>query len=99
MSQPRSATFGYYINLDERGSFFADVRDDAGETIFEIRCEGDDFWIFEDGWMESKLDVDGLADYMVDLGLITRGSTVLLSHEFEARNEMTYEEDALELDF
>jgi len=28
--------FEYFINLDERGEFFADIRNDQGETILEI---------------------------------------------------------------
>lgn len=31
----------YYINLDERGSFYADVRQEANDkTVFEIRDGG-----------------------------------------------------------
>jgi len=28
----------YYVNLNERGSFYADVRDESGETVFEVRA-------------------------------------------------------------
>lgn len=31
--------FGYFVNLDERGEFYADVRDEAGKTVYEIRSE------------------------------------------------------------
>lgn len=56
----------YYINLDERGEFSADVRaQDTDETIFEIHG----FDIFEDGYMDSKRDMEGLFDYMEELGM------------------------------
>lgn len=53
----------YYINLDERGEFKADVRNDKGETIFEI--EGAE--IFEDGFMKYKNDLAGLEVYLKEL--------------------------------
>jgi hypothetical protein len=37
MAQSTQSHFGYYINLDERGDFYADVRDANGQTVFEIR--------------------------------------------------------------
>jgi hypothetical protein len=55
----------YFINLDERGEFYADVRRDD-KTIFEIKG----FEIFEDGFMKNKLDLAGLTEYLNDLGLI-----------------------------
>lgn len=30
--------YKYFINLDERGSFYADVRNQAGKTVFEIKA-------------------------------------------------------------
>ncbi len=58
--------YKYYINLDERGEFFADVRDENENTIFEIRG----FDMFEDGFMKNKHDVDGLREYLIDNGFI-----------------------------
>jgi hypothetical protein len=65
---PRSAVYRYFINLDERGSFSADVRNPRKRTIFEIHG----FQIFEDGWMRHRRDLDGLKQYLVDLGLMNR---------------------------
>ena len=59
-------TFEYYINLDERGDFFADVRNQDGDTVFEIKG----YDIFDDGFMKHKDDLDGLKNYLVDLGII-----------------------------
>uniref|UniRef100_E6QW74 Uncharacterized protein n=1 Tax=mine drainage metagenome TaxID=410659 RepID=E6QW74_9ZZZZ len=58
-------TLRYFINLDERGEFYADVRDDSNNTIFEIKG----FDVFEDGWMRNKRDLKGLKNYLVDLGV------------------------------
>lgn len=56
----------YYINLDERGEFFADVRDRWDSTVFEIHgCD-----IFEDGFMDDKHDIAGLEFYLRDLGIL-----------------------------
>lgn len=58
--------FKYFINLDERGEFYADVRNPEGETVFEIK--GGE--IFEDGWMKYKDDMAGLKEYLVHLGVM-----------------------------
>lgn len=60
MSTPSTGPFGYYVNLDERGDFYADVRDPSGETIFEIHAEGDgSIALIEDGFMRHKTDLAG----------------------------------------
>jgi len=69
-------TFEYYINLDERGEFFADVRDSNGETVFEIHG----FDLFQFGILLDKYDVDNLADYLVDLGILPIGSSITLAN-------------------
>lgn len=58
------AEFEYHINLNERGSFYADVRNTSGKTVFEIKAgnelkEGESS-IFEDGFMKTIHDMDGL---------------------------------------
>lgn len=56
----------YYINLSERGDFYADVRNPDGKTVYEI-CG---FSIFEDGFMSHDEDIEGLCSYLQDLGVI-----------------------------
>lgn len=63
----RSAVYRYFINLDERGEFYADVRNTRDRTVLEIKG----FEIFEDGWMRHKHDLAGLKHYLVHLGLMT----------------------------
>jgi len=68
--------FEYYINLDERGEFFADVRDSNGETVFEIHG----FDLFQYGILLDKYDVDNLTDYLVDLEILPLGSSLTLAN-------------------
>lgn len=77
-SEIMGKTFTYHVNLDERGCFYADVRDPAGETVYEIKIENADpdrdNWdesIFADGFMSHRTDVRGLRMYLIDLGIIT----------------------------
>ena len=65
--------YEYYINLNERGCFFADVRDSEGETIFEIHG----FDIFEDGFMGHAYDLDGLRETLVSHGYIAENDNLV----------------------
>lgn len=82
-----SDKFGYYINLEERGEFYADVRDAKGNTIYEIRSEDGEVSPVEDGFMKDTRDVDGLTGYLTDLGVIPAGSEVLEMSDFESALE------------
>jgi hypothetical protein len=65
------SNFTYHINLDERGEFYADVRDSDGNTVFEIRSEDDgSISLIEDGFMADKHDMEGLADHLKDMGIM-----------------------------
>lgn len=81
--------YGYYIDLDERGDFAADVRDAHGVTVYEIKAGAslseDASSIFDDGFMRHKTDLDGLTTYLRDLGVIPKTADVLPRNEFEAR--------------
>jgi len=66
-------TFEYFINLDERGMFYADVRNNAGKTVFEIEINMDidnENTIFKDGFMKNQNDLVGLKEYLVSLGIM-----------------------------
>lgn len=86
-----SNKFGYYINLDERGAFLADVRSAEGKTVFEIRAGNelgeDETSIFDDGFMRHKDDLRGLQDYLVQLGVLQPGDEILPMREFELWQE------------
>jgi hypothetical protein len=80
--------FGYYINLDERGDFYADVRTEQEKTVCEIRAGEslgeDESNIFEDGFMKNKHDVAGLESYLKSLKIIPENGKVMPSAQFEA---------------
>lgn len=63
----------YHINLNERGEFYADVRNSSGETIFEIHG----YNLFKDGWMKHRCDTAGLLEYLIHLGLANHSSTLV----------------------
>lgn len=64
--------YTYHINLDERGSFEADVRNAFDKTVFEI--SGNE--IFEEGFMKNKADVTGLTAYLKSIGILQPGDTL-----------------------
>lgn len=65
--------YEYFINLDERGEFFADVRDPDGNTVYEIHG----FDIFEDGFMKHKHDLENLEDHLHMLGFMPKGASLV----------------------
>lgn len=68
MDGPEVGSFlTYFINSDERGDFYADVRNSYDKTVFEIFG----FDIFEDGFMSDKNDLVGLSEYLVSLGVMS----------------------------
>lgn len=74
------ATYEYWINLNERGSFYADVRNSSGKTVFEIKAGDelgpDESSIFDDGFMKHIHDMDGLKAYLVQLGIMKPNQTL-----------------------
>ncbi len=65
--------YEYFINLDERGEFYADVRDPDGNTVFEIKG----FDIFKDGFMKNKYDIVGLGDLLHLHGVMPKLATLV----------------------
>jgi hypothetical protein len=65
--------FLYYINLCERGEFYADVRNEKEKTVFKIQG----YEIFEDGFMSHKDDVAGLQAYLRWIDIIPSESIIL----------------------
>ncbi|BDC78576.1 hypothetical protein L4Z68_002395 [Pseudomonas aeruginosa] len=74
MDEPEVGSFlTYFINLHERGDFYADVRNAYDRTVFEISG----FDIFEDGFMKDQDDLDGLKEYLVSLGIMTATQSLI----------------------
>jgi len=88
--------YGYYINLNERGDFQADVRNVDGDTIFEIRAgsslDDDEISIFEDGFMRHPNDISGLEDYLRYLGILDKDARLMGMCDFERYLEQPKDE-------
>lgn len=59
----------YYINLDERGEFYADIRDENEKTILEIDTEYAQFLSDEGVKLHSVLSVREYLRGLGDFGL------------------------------
>lgn len=73
------ATFEYYINLNERGSFYADVRNESGETVYEIHSDDEtgEIMQIESGYMRNVDDIQGLADYLKTAGFMGKQDSLI----------------------
>ena len=73
--------YNYHINLNERGSFFADIRDDDENTVYEFEAGNElkeyESSIFDDGWMKHPEDIGGLAEYLMDIGIMKSGDVLV----------------------
>ncbi len=69
--------YEYFINLDERGEFYADVRDpDTGDTIFEITTP-DATELVEDGFVKNLHDAAEIESHLIYLGVIEPDDEVI----------------------
>lgn len=84
--KPMPTVYGLYINLDERGSFNADVRDLNDKTLFQIE-DGDAFEMHEQGLIRDLRNPDDYEDYMRDVGLIPKTGHVYDMAKFESLQE------------
>jgi hypothetical protein len=80
--KPYVPTYTFHVNLDERGMFYADVRNQNGRTLFEIKIDEslpDDEQSnpIEDGWMKHGRDLDGLRAYLIHLGVVTEKAVLV----------------------
>jgi len=85
-------TYSYNVNLDERGSFYADVRDPKGKTVFNVRggeeLEPDESSLVDDGFMKNFRDVQGLQDYLRDVGVIGKADRILHAKDIKEAVEI-----------
>lgn len=61
--------YEYHVNLDERGEFCADLRNEDGKTVWEIHTD-DLAELIEDGFIKHGRDLDGILEYCVMHGII-----------------------------
>jgi hypothetical protein len=80
-SENRVKTYQYYINLDERGSFYADIRDENGNSVFDIKAgnvlDSYETSVFQDGFMKDKNDLQGLKNYLVLMGIMKKEDSLI----------------------
>ncbi|MBU3720550.1 MAG: hypothetical protein FGM22_07290 [Burkholderiaceae bacterium] len=73
-------TFFYWIDIDERGEFSAHVDNPHGKTVFEIPNAEAMEDLIQDGFMRHTSDIDGLAEYLQDMGVMAKGDTLVESN-------------------
>lgn len=75
--------YTYHVNLNERGCFYADVRDGNDETVFEVRAgkslEDSESDPVEDGFMRDLMDTRGLTDWLRTLGIIGQTAHIIIA--------------------
>jgi hypothetical protein len=71
------ANFEYFINLDERGEFNADVRNGKGKTVFEIPDIEALNEFIEDGFANHGRDLDGINEYLQTVGILPTGAKLV----------------------
>ena len=73
----------YYINLDERGEFYADVRDENDKTVFEIKIgsDNDNPDVLLDIGMKHTEDINGLEKHLKELDIIPDDAELKSAYE------------------
>jgi len=66
--------FYYFVNLNERGCFYADVRDEQDNTVYEIFDVEHVIDLIENGYVRHMADLEGLRDYLIEISVIPAGS-------------------------
>lgn len=65
-------TYEYYINLEERGEFYADIRNSLGDTVYDL-FQDEETGVIQpvyDGFMKHTKDLVGLRKYLIYRGII-----------------------------
>lgn len=72
--------YEYYVNLNERGRFYADVRNPAGQTVWELSVEEDSLEDTMDGLypLEHPQDVEGLLEHLKETGILNATDTLTI---------------------
>jgi hypothetical protein len=69
----------YIVDLDERGIYKCHVENCNGKIIWEASNEDEEdgeFWPVRDGFMKNTKDMNGLTDYLIDLGIIRESVSI-----------------------
>lgn len=80
-----SKTFKYCIDLDERGSFRASVRDEDGKVHFSVlggnEIEEGESSLVDDGYMRHFKDIKGLESYLKDMNIISQDDRLVMKNK------------------
>lgn len=87
-----------YSYHEERGEFNAYVEDSNGKTIWEVHYPDlyedeetgelvESSTIFEDGFVKSYDDVEGLEDYLKSMGVLNKGDELVTNDEYAEGGE------------
>lgn len=91
--------YGFYVNLDERGEYKADVRNALGATVFEYSTNDEGrIELVDDGFLKHARDLDGLAEYLCENGILPSNAELLDMPDFETRLE-PFRRNEPQLDF
>ena len=83
MSENKAKIYGYVINLNERGEFYADVRDFDDNTIYEVRSDEDGEIVeVEFGYMKHSKDIAGLKEHLVGMNLMSKNDHLVEERHF-----------------
>lgn len=85
--QETGEKYTYYINLDKPDDFYADVRDEQSNTIFEINDKNELEQLISKGAMKDKNDMEGLENYLKNQDIIPSDSELILGNISETINE------------
>lgn len=91
-------TFFYWIDADERGEFSARVNNPHGKEVFSIPDAEAMEDLIQDGFMRNTGDIDGLAEYLKDMGVMAKNDVLVESNwymqdEADEEDEEDDEED------
>lgn len=91
MPEHRAPIYGYYVKLNELGAYEADVRDESGKTVFEVRAGTSlgkgDVGIFDEIDMGAGEYLPPLESYLRTLDIIPANARLMFKPEFEAELE------------
>jgi hypothetical protein len=90
--------YKYVIDLDERGQFKAHVEDHGGKTVWEVSYpeyyqddetgeEMENSTIFDDGYMKNTEDVEGLENYLKQVGTMPQEAELKSEEDFEENDD------------
>jgi len=69
--------YKYYVNLDERGEFFADLRTPNDDSLWEADTQAMTELI-EGGFMQHKTDIASLCFHLIDCGVLPKQSKIVM---------------------